>query len=188
MDASLWPSTIASFCEDVAGSNPAPAGVAASAVAASLGLSLLIKVLEIAGRRKSFAGDAQKLRALVHSAHRELAELKSAADDDIQAVRTGGRNAIEVPMRAARAAVAGLDLCVEGTGIEGVTKGLAAADLGAAVLLLSGAARAILLCVAFNLRAFDSDETYRAAIADERQALEDRASHRAEAALTAVLP
>src|SRR5580693_2619639 len=87
MDASIWPGTLASFCEEVAGSNPAPAAVAASAVTASLGLSLLIKVLEITGRRKSFAGDAQRVRALIDGAHRALAELKRTADDDIQAVR-----------------------------------------------------------------------------------------------------
>jgi formiminotetrahydrofolate cyclodeaminase len=182
MHVSIWPGTLASFCEDVAGSNPAPAAVAASAVTASLGLSLLIKVLKIAGRRKSFRGDAQKLKALIDVARREQEELKKAADEDIHAVRlyvgsrdpSGARNAIEVPMRAARAAGAGLDLCAEGAQIEGVKQGLPAADLHAASILLSAALRAILVSVEFNLTQLDSAETYREAIVAETRALEER--------------
>jgi formiminotetrahydrofolate cyclodeaminase len=184
MHASIWPDTLASFCDQVAGSNPAPAAVAASAVTATLGLSLLIKVLEIVGRRKSFAGDAQKLRTLIDAARRQAEELKSAADDDIEAVRryvgshdpAGTRDAIDVPMRAARAAVAGLDLCAEATGIQGVKQGLPAADLHAAAILLSAALRAILVSVEFNLRQLNSAETYCAAIVAEKQKLIERAA------------
>jgi formiminotetrahydrofolate cyclodeaminase len=191
MPASIWPGTLASFCDDVAGSNPAPAAVAASAVTAALGLSLLIKVLEIAGNRKSFTGDSLKLKTLIEAARVETEALKKAADHDIEAVRlylesrdpVVAQNAIEVPMRAARAAVAGLDLCAEAAEIQGVTKGLPAADLAAAVLLLSTAARAILLSVQFNLRQVDSAEPYRAEIAAERQALEDHAARQADAVL-----
>jgi formiminotetrahydrofolate cyclodeaminase len=195
MDASIWPGTLASFCEEVAGSNPAPAAVAASAVTASLGLSLLIKVLEITGRRKNFAGDAQRVRALIERAHRALAELKKAADDDIHAVRlyigskdpTGARDVIDVPLRAARAAVAGLDLCFEGASVPGVTSGLPAADFCSAVLLLSAGVRAILLSVTFNLRQFDGDVSYRAAVEVEGRDLEERSARQTEAALKAVL-
>ncbi len=182
MPASIWPETLASFCDDVAGSNPAPAAVAASAVTAALGLSLLIKVLEIAGKRKSFVGDPRLLKTLITLARHEAEALRLAADHDIAAVRlylesrdpAAARNAIEVPMRAARAAGAGLDLCAEGATIQGVKQGLPAADLHAAAILLSAALRAILVSVEFNLRQLDSGETYREAIVAEKRALEER--------------
>jgi len=188
---SIWSTTLESFCEEVAGSNPAPAAVAASAVAANLGLGLLIKVLEITGRRKSFTGDSQKLRALVDAARRESLQLRSAADADVAAVRrylssrdsAAVRDAIEVPMRAARAALAGLDLCGEAAGI---IHGLPAADLGAAVLLLSAAVRAILLSVDFNLPQLRSEEQYCEGIATERLALGERALHQAAGVLRRV--
>ncbi len=186
MNASIWPATLASFCDEVAGTNPAPAAVAVSAVTANLGLGLLIKVLEITGNRKSFAGDAQKLRALIDAARRESEQLRNAADEDIAAVRqyvgsrnpADARNAIEVPLRAARAAVAGLDLCAEAADvIPGLAQGLLAADLGAATLLLSAAVRAILLSVDSNLRSLPSEDPYRAAAAMEQRDLEDRTAH-----------
>ncbi len=162
----------------------APAAVAVSAVAANLGLGLLIKVLEITGRRKSFTGDSQQLRALIEAARRESERLRSLADEDIAAVRqfvgsenpAAARNAIEVPMRAARAAVAGLDLCVEAAGtVRGLTQGLLAADLGAAEILLSAAVRAILLSVDFNLRQLPTEDPHRAEIMIEQRELEVRA-------------
>jgi formiminotetrahydrofolate cyclodeaminase len=189
MNASIWPATLASFCDEVAGTNPAPAAVAVSAVTANLGLGLLIKVLEITGRRKSFAGDSQKLRALVDAARRESEQLRSLADEDIAAVRqyVGSRNpadarsAIEVPLRAARAAVSGLDLCAEAAGAiqalnQGGPQGPLAADLGAAGILLSAAVRAILLSVDTNLRQLPSEDPYRAAVMIEQRDLEIRLS------------
>src|ERR1700722_18345617 len=106
MSASIWPATLESFCEEVAGTNPAPAAVAVSAVTANLALGLLIKILEVTGKRRNFAGDSQKLRALIDAARHESQQLRSAADEDIEAVRqylsarnpAAVRNAIEVPM------------------------------------------------------------------------------------------
>ncbi len=184
MDASIWPATLASFCDEVAGTNPAPAAVAVAAVTANFGIGLLIKVLEINGKRKSFAGDPQKLKALIDAARRQSEQLRAIADEDIAAVRqylgsrhpADARNAIEVPLRAARAAVAGLDLCVEASeAIQGVSRGLLAADLGAAALLLSAAVRAILLSVDFNRRQLPPHEPYGAAVRIEWQNLESRA-------------
>jgi formiminotetrahydrofolate cyclodeaminase len=190
MNASIWPATLASFCDEVAGTNPAPAAVAVSAVTANLGLGLLIKVLEITGRRKSFSGDSQKLRVLIDAARRESEQLRNLADEDIAAVRqyvgssnpSDARNAIEVPLRAARAAVIGLDLCAEASDViralsqGGVTQGLLAADLGAASLLLSAAVRAILLSADSNLRQLPSEDPYRAAVMIELSDLEIRLS------------
>jgi formiminotetrahydrofolate cyclodeaminase len=158
------------FCDQVASRSPAPAGVAAAAVAADLGLSLLIKTLVITGKRSD----------ILEAARAESARLRQAVDDDITAVRELMRSgdavamsrAIEVPMRAARSAAAGLDLCVEAAG---EIRGLLAADLAAAAALLCGAVRAILVCVDANLRAQGSE------VPAERKVLEDRATQQAEA-------
>ncbi len=149
MNVSMW-----AFCDEVASRSPAPAGVAAAAVAADLGLSLLIKTLVITGKRPE----------LLEAARAESARLRQAVDDDIAAVRelmrsrdaAAMKKAIEVPMRAARSAGAGLDLCAQAAG---EVRGLLAADLGAAAALLAGAAKAIQVCVDANLSA--SSETER---------------------------
>ena len=60
MEASIWSASLAGFRERVAGTDPVPAGVAVSAVTASLALALLAKVLAIAGGRKN--GSAAPVR------------------------------------------------------------------------------------------------------------------------------
>jgi formiminotetrahydrofolate cyclodeaminase len=193
MGSSIWLTTLASFSEEVAAANPAPAAVAVSAVAANLGLGLLIKVLEITAKRKNFSGDALKVRALIDAALHESEQLRAVADEDIAAVRQylssrnppAVRNAIEVPMRAARAALSGLDLCAEAAG---TIHGLLAADLGAGVLLLSAAVRAILLSVDANLRQLRSEEGYSEQVVAERRILEDRAAHQAGEVLSRIWP
>lgn len=159
---SVWTETLASFCDNLAASRPAPAGVAAAAVSGCLGLALLMKVLEIRGLPSE----------LIDAAKRESQILAQAADDDIEAVSQllqahDAQPAIEVPLRAARAAVAGLELCA---GAAESVRGLIAADLGASAALLAGAARAILLCVEFNLSRAPSE-----ALAAVRRQLEERA-------------
>jgi hypothetical protein len=116
-------------------------------MAADLGLSLLIKTLVITGKRPD----------LLDAARAESARLRAAAEEDIVAVHELMRSrdaaamsrAIEIPTRAARSVAAGLDLCTQA---EGEVGGLLAADLGAAAALLSGALRAIQICVDANLR------------------------------------
>jgi formiminotetrahydrofolate cyclodeaminase len=135
----IWTSTLADFRDRVAAAEPMPAAVSVSAVTASLGLSLLIKVLQIVARRKSFAGDPKRLAEIVEGARGESANLAACADQD-----TGGN---ELPLRAARSAIAGLDLCFEAAPM---VTGAIAADLDAATMLLAAAARAILLCVRSN--------------------------------------
>jgi formiminotetrahydrofolate cyclodeaminase len=168
MPHSIWPESIASFSDAVAATRPAPAGVAAAAVAAELGISLLIKTLAISG-----GGN----RELLEAARREAAHLRGSADDDIGAVMAymhardaaALRQAIDAPLRAARAAVAGLELCAKASG---AVKPALAADLGAAQALLAGALRAILICIDANLNG--REEEHRDAVA-ERRAIEDRA-------------
>ena len=167
MPRSIWSESLGAFSDAVAATRPAPAGVAAAAVAAELGMSLLIKTLAITGGH----GD------LLEAARREAAHLCGAADDDIGAVmeymraRDAAtlRQAIEAPLRAARAAVAGLELCAQASS---TVKSALAADLAAAQALLAGSLRAILLCLDANLRG--SEAQYPEAAA-ERQAIEARA-------------
>ncbi|MBZ5636305.1 MAG: cyclodeaminase/cyclohydrolase family protein [Acidobacteriia bacterium] len=165
MPRSIWSQSLASFSDSVAATRPAPAGVAAAAVAAELGISLLIKTIAITGGNNE----------LLDAARRESAHLRGAADDDIGAVMAymssrdaaALRQAIEAPLRAARAAVAGLEFSAKAS-----VKPSLAADLGAAQALLSGALRAILICIDANLHG--REEEHRDAVA-ERQAIEDRA-------------
>jgi len=178
MEGSIWSDTLTEFREKVAGTDPVPAGVALSAVAASLALALLIKVLEITRGRKSFAGDAQQIEGLIDAARRESVELTRLADEDIQvfnrymdcvrmpktpereqAMEAAMREAIRVPIDGARSAVRGLDLCRQAN-LMGVA-GLTAADLDAAATLLSGAVDAMLLSVESNLREIPGDDLFR---------------------------
>jgi formiminotetrahydrofolate cyclodeaminase len=167
MPRSIWSDSLASFSDSVAATRPAPAGVAAAAAAADLGISLLIKTLAITG------GHSELLAA----ARLESAHLRGAADQDVGAVMElmrardadALRQAIEAPLRAARAAVAGLELCGKSSD---VVKNALQADLGAAQALLAGALRAILICIDANLGGREEDHREAAA---ERQAIEERA-------------
>lgn len=206
MGSSVWEATLASFREQVA-RGPAPAGVSVSAVAATLGLGLLAMVLEVSRKRKDFAGDRARLEQLRESAAGESARLMECADQDVaafnaylssrrmprlsadqRAARTRAladalREAIEVPLKSARAAANGIDLCAE---TAGMMPGSVAADLAAAVTLLAGALRATLLSVDSNLgRLSDSEAAYREEVAEERRRLEERAA-RAERVLARV--
>jgi len=189
MEDSIWTATLAAFREKSGGTDPVPAGVAISAVTASLALALLAKVLAIADKKNHLA-------AILDAARAESTRLAQLADDDIQAfnqymeckrhgreLTDAVRKAIEVPMEAARSAVRGLDLCAQ---TAGVVRGLTAADVGAAAALLSGAVRAMLLSVDFNIREMRSDAEFSSAIAAERRDLQ-RASEEQADAVTAAL-
>lgn len=165
MSHSIWSDSLSIFSDSVAATRPAPAGVAAACVAANLGLSLLIKTLAITGGQT----------ALLESARLEAAHLRAAADEDIGAVTqfmssrdaASLRQAIDAPLRAARAAVAGLELCAKAS-----VKAALSADLAAAQALLGGALRAILICIDANLRGREDEHPDAAA---DRKAIEDQA-------------
>lgn len=167
MPPSIWSESLGSFSGSVAATRPAPAGVASAAVAAELAMSLMIKALAITGGQEE----------LLDAARREAAHLRGAADEDIGAVMAymrvrdadALRQAIEAPMRAARAAVTGLELCAKASG---KVKAALTADLAAAQALLAGSLRAILICIDANLHG--REEQHRDAVA-ERNAIEARA-------------
>jgi formiminotetrahydrofolate cyclodeaminase len=183
-ETSLWTETLSAFRDKAGGLDPVPAGVAISAVTASLAIALLAKVLAI-------TGDRQRVGAWLAAAREESARLTHLADEDIRAFnqymacrRQDGdlsaaiRKAIEVPMDAARSAVRGLGLCADAAGM---VQGLMAADIGAAAALLSGAVQAMLLSVDFNIREMSADEQFASSIITERRELGVEAQRCADA-------
>jgi methenyltetrahydrofolate cyclohydrolase len=171
MEGSIWTATLASFRDRVASAEPAPAGVSAAAVSATLGLGLLAKVLEIASKRKDFAGDRELAAALLDEARTLSQTLSQLADEDIEAfhqyldclrrkqpIGAAIRRAIEIPLNIARAAASGFDLCEKATGLVHT---FIAPDLGAASTLLRGAVRATLFSVNFNVQQLPSGDPYR---------------------------
>lgn len=169
MAHSIWSESLGSFSDAVAATRPAPAGVTAAAVTAELGLSIMIKVMSITGGHDE----------LVAAARSERARLRGAADDDIGAVMelmhsrdaAALRQAIEAPMKAARAAVEGLELCAKASA---AVKPSLAVDRAAAEALIAGALRAILMCIDANLKG--REEEHRDALA-ERKVIEARAQN-----------
>ncbi len=143
--SSIWNESTESLYRDLAEPKPAPAGVTAAAVSARLGMALLIKGLEIVGKRKTFAGDREKLRKLIETARRESAKLAEAADEDIVADADHRRSA--VPMKAAQAAEAGLEIC---HAARSIVTGAITADLEAAALLMKAGLDAVHACVRSN--------------------------------------
>lgn len=147
MNDSIWSKPLESLYEGLARPTPAPAAVTAAAVSARLGLALLIKALEVVGKRNSFAGDRIRLRELIDNARLEAAKLAEAADQDIAADDDSRRS--EIPMKAARAADEGSRLCDEA---RAFVTGAILADLDAAEFLLDAAAQAIHACLRVNLQ------------------------------------
>ena len=166
--------------------------VAAGALSASWALRVLKSVLEVASRKQ----DSPRLRQLIAAADDTSQRLVDLASEDgaayaayMQARRerspqaqTALRQAIETPLRAARAAAGGIDLCQEAAGF---TRGAIAADVAGAALLLGGAVRAILCSVDANLSALE-DKALAHRVAVEREMLEMHAMRAAEVVVTTV--
>jgi methenyltetrahydrofolate cyclohydrolase len=181
MSDSIWSAALATFRDRLAGLEPVPAGVSAAAVSATLGLGLLIKVLEIASKRKDFRGDRRLVESLTHDARNKSQILAHLADEDIVAFHqyldclrrkestdAAMKKAIEIPLKIARASAAGLTLCGQATGL---VHALIAPDLGTAEELLTAAVRSTLLTVNFNLQQLPEDDPYRVEVTAELKPL-----------------
>lgn len=177
MSDSIWRSPLAAFRDRVAGLEPVPAGVSAAAVTASLGLALFNKVLEIASKRKDFAGDREHVAHLLHEGRNESQLLAHLADRDIAAFRqyldarkrnesTEGalRKTVEVPLQVARAAAAGLALCKQAAGL---IHAALAPDLATAENLLAAAGRSVLGTVEANLEQLAPADPFRQEVTAE---------------------
>jgi methenyltetrahydrofolate cyclohydrolase len=189
--ASLLTTSIENFRDRVASTEPTPAGVSVAAISASLGLALIEKVLRIVSQRKGFAGDRARLGQLADAAQAGSARVVHYADEDVavfneylasrrakDARATGDalRNAIEVPLKIARSAVDGLDLCAAAAGFAHAPL---AADLGAAAEILAGAVRATLLSVDSNVTQLALDNQLYGDILAERRQLQKKAEEKA---------
>lgn len=145
-------------------------------------------------KRKSFAGDRGRLASLRQAAGNESERLTQCADEDVAAyraylearrlqaadVKAALRDVNETPLRAARSALAGLDLCADAAGI---VSGAVAADLGTAAILLAGAVRAMLLSVDVNLQQHPDRET-----SVESREIEEKALRQLDSVLRQVTP
>jgi len=184
MDESIWPLPLGDLREKVAGTDPVPAGVAISAVTASLALGLVAKGLEINRRRKGFEGDPKELDALVDGVRRVSIQLTHLADADVQAFNRymelarrkastdeAMREAIRVPMDAARAVSRGLDLCREAA--PHCRTGMTASDFAVAGALLSGALRGLLISIESNIQHLPGDDSFSREISAELPRLRD---------------
>ena len=175
-DASTIPvsdSTLERFREAAASGRPTPAGVAVAAVSASFAFGLLAKVLAVSGRKDVRSENSAKLEPLTAAAVAESSRMLQVAADDIaafgaylaaarlphstdrerrarqQARDSALRQAIDLPLAAARSTAAGLQLCADAVSM---THLVVLADLAAAVTLLAGALRAFLICAESNVR------------------------------------
>ena len=151
----------------------------------------MIKVLEITRRRKSIVGDRNKIDVLLTAARIESEVLAKAADEDVKAfaeylnrirekadqnmLQSAMLRAIEVPITAARSSVRAIALSQEAVH---QVPALIRADLGAAALLLSGAVRALLITVDYNLQQLTTE---RSELAAERIHLENQSDTQTEA-------
>jgi formiminotetrahydrofolate cyclodeaminase len=196
--------TLEQFRQAAAGRQPTPAGVAVAAVSAGFALGLLAKALAVSARRKALCAEVARLEPLAAAAQAASKQMLQLADDDIaafeaylsaarlprssehereqrrQAVDSAVRQAIELPLAAAREAAAGLQLCSEASTL---TRLALIADLGTAATLLSSALRAFLLCAQSNIRQLAADAaSYRERLASETDRHE-RAFRQAETVL-----
>ncbi len=175
---------------------PTPAGVAVSAISASLALSLLAMSLEVTARKKPSAGGTAELGRMLRAAKRESSRMLRYADLDVAAFdaylessrsrsRTAGKplkrgratdaalaRAIQTPLKIARAAAAGLELCAQAAPRVHTA---VAADLGAAAAILGAAARAAARSAESNLRYLPPGSRLHQRVITERRALERRA-------------
>jgi methenyltetrahydrofolate cyclohydrolase len=164
--------------------------VAAASLSAALALRVLRSVLEIASRKPQERSAESRLADLMRAADSESERLVQLAAEDSAAyaaymqarkerspqVQAALRRAIEAPLRAARSAAAGVNLCAAAAAF---TRGPIEADVRGAAALLEGAVRAILTSVDQNLRAVE-DEVFAGEVRTERHKLEERARAQAE--------
>lgn len=181
MPDSLWTGTLSTFRDRLASVDPVPAGVSAAAVAASFGLALFNKVLEIASNRKDFAGDRELAEHLLHEARNHAQLLAHLADRDIAAYRQyldarkrheplepALRKTVETPLSVVRAAAAGVTLCQQAAGL---IHAAVAPDLVTAQNLLAAGARSALATVTANLEQLAPADPFRQEVTAETREL-----------------
>jgi methenyltetrahydrofolate cyclohydrolase len=200
-------STLERFREAAASGQPTPAGVAVAAVTASFAFGLLAKALAVSGRKDARSVNLGKLEPLTAAVRAESSRMLQLADDDIaafeaylagarlphstdrerlerrQALDSALRQAIDLPLAAARSAAAGLQLCAEAVSM---THLVVLADLATSVTLLSGALRAFRLCAESNVRQLAPQTCSHRELLAKETARHQRALRQAEEVLERV--
>lgn len=206
MTTRIADSTLEHFRGAVGSEHPTPAGVAVAAASAGFALALLVKVLTVSGRRQAPSQSDAGRDSLAASAREASQRMLQLAADDSAAfeaylaaarmprsteeerqvraglVNSAARQAIDVPLAAAREAAAGLQVCSDAAAL---TSPALIADLGVAAALLAGALRAFLLCAESNLRQLAPQASHRERLAGENERHE-RALRHADAVLERV--
>lgn len=189
MTSPISESTLQRFREAAASGHPAPAGVAVAAVSAGFALGLVAKALTVSARRGPHRADLAKLEALAAALRSESSRMLELAESDTAAFESylvsvrlpqatdeerierrhaldvALRQAIGVPLAAARATATGITLCSEALSMTDL---VVLADLAAAAALLSGALRAFLVCAESNVSVLGpQDASQRQLLAQE---------------------
>jgi formiminotetrahydrofolate cyclodeaminase len=192
MTESMLETTLERFREAAASGLPTPAGVAVAAVSASFAFGLLAKALAVSGRKKASSAAVARLAPLEAAARAESSRLLRLAAADVaafeaylrgarlpqstdrerrerrQALDCALREAIEVPLAAARSAATGLQGCADSVSL---TQLPVLADVATAITLLCGALRAFLVCAESNVRQLAPETSpYRDRLAAEGDA------------------
>jgi formiminotetrahydrofolate cyclodeaminase len=176
MSEPLLDTSVRGFLDALASGTPTPGGGSVAALAAAMAAGLVTMVCDLTIGRQQYAAFEAEARELRERAEQLRAELQVLAQDDIEvfnnlmaayrlprtteadaasrraAIQKVTRQATEVPLRVARAAVALLPLCAP---LARSGNRNAVSDVGVAVLLVRAAVPSALLNVETNLAALE---------------------------------
>lgn len=172
MSNHLLDQTLSQFLDELASKTPTPGGGSIAALSGAMAAGLITMVCDLTIGRKQYAEFEDQARALRERSEAQRAELQQLAQADIDAfdhlfaayklpriteadaasrraaIQKTTRQATEVPLRVARAAVALLPLCAP-LAREG--NRTAVSDVGVAALMVRAAVPGALINVEANL-------------------------------------